>query len=885
MKKYLHISLLVFYLIPLSIFATHNRGGDITYRHISGLTYEFTITTCTDVAGPNPVDRNQLEIDYGDGNKDTLARTQIVSQPLSHQINTYVGTHTYTSPGTYVICMEDPNRNAGILNIYPNGPSSSDNVSFSLHTELIIDPFSGASGANNSVQFNNCPCPAIGCVNYPYTYNSQAYDPDGDSLSYSLVPPYGANCAPLTQPTVFVYPNQVGGGTFSVDPITGTIMWNSPGMIGEFNYAVKITEWRNGVVVGYVVRDIQVTIEGNCNNTPPTVTAPSDTCVVAGSTIQFNVVGHDVDGNTIDLEGSGTPLVLPNSPATFTAAQGIGSVSQTFTWNTTCDHIQSNPYQMLFTVTDHGNPPFLNTVSSMIRVIPPQVTGLTASAFGNSINLNWQPSSCTNAEGYRVYRITSPSFTIPDCCSGTSLTSVGFQLVSEQFGYNNTSYSDYGLSLGTNYCYVVVAFYDYGQLESCPSNAACAQLSKDVPVITHVTVNETNSSTGVDSIRWSKPTELDTSQYPGPYFYKIYHGMSLNNANTFIGQTSPSTLLYSTDTSFTHLNINTDSQINYYRIELFYTNSGNDSLVGTSNTAGSIFLQTTPNDNQIQLDWDEQVPWINTSYVIFRSTSFNGVYSAIDTTTNQTYLDTGLVNGATYCYYVKSIGYYSDPSITNPIENLSQIVCDSPIDKTPPCPPVVSIDGDCDAGINTIIWTNPNNNCADDVTHYNIYYTPIENQEMSLIATINSATDTVFTHSNNGSVAGCYVVTALDSIQYNNESDSSNIVCFDNCPDYWLPNVFTPNNDGTNDFFGPLKPYKYIDHIDITIFNRWGQAVFTSQDPDINWDGINQTSGKMVSDGVYYYICIVYSIRLSGLEPIELKGFLHKIGNQANPNQ
>lgn len=884
MQKLLYI-LIVLVWLPFSAWATHNRGGEITYRHISGLTYEFTITTCTDVAGPNPVDRDELEIDYGDGNVDTLQRTTITPQPLDHQKNTYVGTHTYTSPGTYIICMEDPNRNAGILNIYPNGPSSSDNVSFSLNTKLVIDPFSGNSGANNSVQFVDCPCPAIGCVGYPYSYNSQAYDIDGDSLSYELVAPYGTDCSPLPQPTVYQYPNQIGGGTFTVDQITGTVVWDMPGMQGEFNYALNIHEWRNGVEIGYVIRDVQVTIENNCSNTPPSVTAPTDTCVIAGTLLEFNVTAADADLNTIDLEGSGTALGLTNNPASFPPATGVGNVTQTFTWNTSCDNIRANPYQVLFTATDYGSPPFINTAYTTIRIIPPQVTGLTASAFGNSINLNWQPATCSNAEGYRIYRTTSSTYTIPDCCSGTSLESEGFELASEQFGINNTTYTDYGLSLGINYCYVVVAFYNYGQVESCPSAESCAQLSKEVPVITHVTVNETNSSTGIDSVRWSKPTELDTIQYPGPYYYKVYHGTAANSANTFIGQTNSSINLYNTDTVFTHQNINTESVENFYRVELYYNHSGNDSLVGTSNTAGSVFISTVPNDNQIQLSWNENVPWINTSYIIFRSQNFAGPFTAIDTTTQQFYLDTGLVNGANYCYYIKSIGYYSDPSITSPIENLSQITCDSPIDNTPPCPPYVVIDGDCDLGINTLTWNNPNNDCADDVTRYIIYYTPIEGEEMSLIATIDNVNDTIYTHSNNGSVAGCYVITALDSIQYNNESDSSNVVCFDNCPEYWLPNVFTPNNDGTNDLFTPLQPYKYIDHIEITIFNRWGQPVFTSKDPDINWNGLHQTAGTMVPDGVYYYICNVYSIRLTGLEVTELKGFLHKIGNQASSNQ
>ena len=34
---------------------------------------------------------------------------------------------------------------------------------------------------------------------------------------------------------------------------------------------------------------------------------------------------------------------------------------------------------------------------------------------------------------------------------------------------------------------------------------------------------------------WSKPIEMDTAQYPGPYLYKVYHGLNVNNVNTFIG--------------------------------------------------------------------------------------------------------------------------------------------------------------------------------------------------------------------------------------------------------------------------------------------------------------------------------------------------------------
>jgi gliding motility-associated-like protein len=66
-----------------------------------------------------------------------------------------------------------------------------------------------------------------------------------------------------------------------------------------------------------------------------------------------------------------------------------------------------------------------------------------------------------------------------------------------------------------------------------------------------------------------------------------------------------------------------------------------------------------------------------------------------------------------------------------------------------------------------------------------------------------------------------------------------------------IPNVFSPNGDGTNDeFYIPnsgLKEYK------IEIFDRWGVKIFESEAPAIHWDG-RSTSGGICTDGTYYYI-------------------------------
>lgn len=307
----------------------------------------------------------------------------------------------------------------------------------------------------------------------------------------------------------------------------------------------------------------------------------------------------------------------------------------------------------------------------------------------------------------------------------------------------------------------------------------------------------------------------------------------------------------------------------------------NPSLSNTDMSASSIYLRLQREDKSMNLGWSASVPWNNDTFYVYREDPppASPVYTFVGKTTKTTYSDTGLHNGSTYCYYVKSISEYTGASrIPHPLYDSSETMCGTPEDTIPPCPPPLNVQAKCLLYEDSLIWHDPDGLCpkANKTVRYQIYYTPIENGDMYVIATINNPEDTIYVNGNLSSVAGCYAVIAIDSA---GQTSVLNTECVDNCVNYQLPNVFTPNGDGINDFFTPVEEYRYVKGIDINIYNRWGQVVFHTTNPSINWNGNVDNSGGACPDGVYYYVCVVDEIRVTGIEPVTLKGFIQLIRN------
>lgn len=925
------LTFLLFLEIPQAM-ATHNRAGEITYTQTGNLTIIATVTTFTK-ASSTSADRDTVELCWGDGTCTMLVRingpigTSGVPNgevlPNDLKKNEYQGSHTYPGIGHYVMAMQDPNRNGGICNL--NFPLSQ-NIPFFISTTVTF--FDPVFQAYNSSPVLTQPPIDIACVGQPYLHNPGAFDPDGDSLSYHLITPLQAPGVEVDEYNLPPDPPN----TITINERTGDIIWavpHPPCPSGEYNIAFYVIEYRGGIPIDTLIRDMQVRVV-ECNNLPPDIDAPREICVIAGELVEFDVTATapiSESDQLVDLTALGGPF---NLGAEFNQALSyqMQPLTRTFRWQTECNDISDQEYKVIFRSADDFkiliviedgavDTVYLSTLHVVrIKVVGPPPEDLQADPVMQDVNLSWeQPYDCeiTDDEYFRGFtvwrRIGSNSFPLDTCepgLTGKGYTKLTPAPIDDQSG-GRYVYVDENLERGKTYCYRILAEFagmtaggfPFNEVESLPSEEVCVQLSRDIPLLVQDSVMVTDVANGEIKVKWTKPdpVDLDTIMNPGPYKYELFRAPGLNPAETdFVAIpsavfSSPS-FAEANDTFFFDAGLNT--QDNPYSYRLAFSVDNEPEPLGFTTPTSSVFLSIASTDETNNLSWEEKVPWENFKYVVFRQDRNNlSIWDSIGTTFVQEFSDRNLLNGEEYCYRIESHGTYGLEEIAGPLLNMSQEECGIPLDTIPPCPPELMVSNICndsepgqaclvvDDLKNTLGWTNPIFTCddTDDVVGYRIYYKPtIETVDFVLLGEIGDALTLDTFHFPDVGLAGCYAVTAIDT--FFNESVFSNIECVDNCPFYDLPNAFTPNGDGNNELFKPY-PYCFINRIEMKIFNRWGQVVFETTDPDINWDG-NNLNGKELAEGVYFYSCLVYEDRVSGVDQGQtLSGYIELIrGNQ-----
>ncbi len=943
------IIFLLFLCSYLPVLATHNLAGQISVQRQSGNKYEITLTSYTDPAPAN-VDRCKADFEIwtcGANGQNGSLITRIndiprINGPLDPspnpmecppgvhlgipvystvKRNVYVAEYTFPGQGCYVVRYFDLARREDVINISEPG-----NQTFFVETQLEVP--NPLLGVNNSPILLNEPLDEA-CIDKIWTHNPGGFDPDGDSLVYTLLPSLqyepdkGITFPAITNNYRFPDDPNFGNSTFFIDSRTGLITWDAPSQIGVYNFAFKVEEYRRGRLIGSVIRDMVIFVKP-CKNNPPVIMTISDTCVTAGEKLVFDFKAYDPDfldsiylafnNGTVGNNGPFNPnianpaelagvVVDPDSfinpwpyqgfpVASLNAVMTIDTIKGTVSWDTDCGNIRSTFYQIDFFAHDNNSyfgRPSISMLTAhkvvTIQVIPPRPENLQAEKSEGRIRLNWDPGRCANILGYRIYRKIGQSGLGGDTvCCDMSPGELGYKLLTYNEGPQNTSYTDMLNSasniLENEICYVVTAMYEDDDdgfepnIESCGLEV-CVKIENDKLFLTNASVTQTDAANGEMFVSWSKPDSID-SFFEGPFFYRVYRAH--NNQYPVIPVVDG--LDFDTDTTYTDMGINTRDRGYTYRVEVVNQDGAVIFTSKEENLGSSVYLSTAGGNGFIDLNWTEYVPWRNSDYEIYRSENGGafmpiGIKSGTGSTAHS-YRDENLSKTVEYCYFVRAIGSYNLPGIKDPLINDSEQSCDFAREDVPPCTPDILAAGDCARQAHEIIITKNEDECASLTQTITVLfasrvegpYLPVESLDYAPMDEVTTLSYQVTDGAR--TFAGCYVVTATDS--FGNVSLLSPPSCIDFCPKLTMSNVFTPNGDGINDVFIPVEQ-RDVRLVEIVIFDRWGVEAHRSRNEISRlWDG--STRGHPANEGTYYYIITYDELGLVENERKQMKGWV-----------
>lgn len=333
-------------------------GGEITVQDLGNGSHMITLIAYRDTVGI-PMATTATFKFSGPNNQTFTTSTpydSIISgnllpmYPYGVEIYLFIDTVTFPSPGTWNISWINCCRNAAILNL--SNPLSE---SMLLQTELVVDTASA-----NSTPFFLVPAAVFLPLNTPWQYNPLPFDPDGDSLHWSLDQPLddiNKYCAGYTAPSSDT------SNVFRIDPVTGTISWTAD-MVGNFVASILVDQYRNGVWVGEIRRDMQFIVVDPKNGIPQWANLsmlPTDTNnnysfdLIAGQGFKLEMIASHTDSSrAVFMDAYSEVFQIKGSNATFTTSttQNANELKGTFNWNPSMSDIRTKPYLVVFRASD-----------------------------------------------------------------------------------------------------------------------------------------------------------------------------------------------------------------------------------------------------------------------------------------------------------------------------------------------------------------------------------------------------------------------------------------------------------------------------------------------------------------------------------------------------
>ncbi len=303
-------------------FSAHLVGGTMSYECLGNDDYRITLTLYRDCNGTGAAFDPQASI--GVFNNGILISNElspftfstpvpiIINNPcLIAPPNVCVEKTEYTQiinlppiAGGYEIVYQRCCRNASAMNIVsPNTMGSS----YMIHV-----PEPAKAVCNSSPTFNN-PAPTTMCAGFEFTYDLSATDIDGDSLYYTFKdavtggttgapapnPPSPPPFIPIIWNTGYSTNYQIDANpVFTLDPQTGALI-GTPTTFGVYTFNISVQEYRNGIYLGEIYRDLLLYVN-NCQSN--TIADFSDDPVLIGQTVFCSGTTVNITNNSINSE-------------------------------------------------------------------------------------------------------------------------------------------------------------------------------------------------------------------------------------------------------------------------------------------------------------------------------------------------------------------------------------------------------------------------------------------------------------------------------------------------------------------------------------------------------------------------------------------------------
>jgi hypothetical protein len=298
MKKFL-LSLIFSGFLFTQAIATTFVGAEISYKHITGNTYEIKVTSVVEYVGGNPIFLSNLRVNYSNSCSfgtlqlpiDTTYASNIsCSLIFPHIINEYKTQFTF------------PTNNCNGIVLTLNGPCCMiqyDNMqSGSVSMDQVKAEILFFSSQNTSANFNTSVI-RFAQKNSTTDIDLSASDINVDSLIYTLADASG------TYPSGYTLSDPFGpNGSSTLNPTTGVLTVN-PTALGTFLINVLVSEYKNGILVGKTQREWAIKVIDNVatNHNPSlsgiNITNNYSITACLGDTIDFFANITDLDTNQV----------------------------------------------------------------------------------------------------------------------------------------------------------------------------------------------------------------------------------------------------------------------------------------------------------------------------------------------------------------------------------------------------------------------------------------------------------------------------------------------------------------------------------------------------------------------------------------------------------